>query len=192
MNKKYIILIIAIFSVLTIYIFQGLKKEFAAEQYICAIDNLPFTYNGVFYPEHQRCFLWNNPATTTTPTTTTTPPAATTPPATTPASTAPAPTSSAAAHIPESPGSIVEQYIVSAISNYRNTSKQVVLKDQSLTSVPSIFQYSVYNNDIKSGSGTLCTYYPGLGSVANNYEPPNTTITVKPNYNSSDTCSPTM
>ncbi len=70
----------------------------------------------------------------------------------------------------------IQQYIINAYSQYRGTSKQVQLKEQSLTSVPSVFQYSIYNN-----GGTLCTYYPGSGSIINKYND----NPVKPNYNNS-------
>ncbi len=83
------------------------------------------------------------------------------------------------------PTNIVEQYGVYSQSSYRNTSRQVTLYTQSLTSVPSIFQYSIYNNDINGGSGgTLCTFYPGN---ANQYE---SIRSGEYNYNGSnlDTC----
>jgi type II secretory pathway pseudopilin PulG len=61
----------------------------------------------------------------------------------------------------------IQQYIINAYSQYRGTSKQVQLKEQSLTSVPSIFQYSIYNHTYSSSTGALCTYYPGPGPTYN-------------------------
>ena len=171
MNKKYIVLFLVVLSVVIIYIVQGSTESndiYACQQYFSGPD-------GGYYTPCVYGLGTGSGSSGTTPAIPATPGTATTP--TVPATSATH--SRPATPVAASPESIVEQYIVYSQASYRGTAKQVTLKDQSLTSVPSIFQYSIYNNDVGGSGGTLCTFYPGN---SNQYE---YIMSTKYNYNGS-------
>ena len=61
-----------------------------------------------------------------------------------------------------------EQYQVTSVSNYNGVSREITLKEISLTSIPAIFQFGLYNGSSSVDGNTFCTYYPKyLLSIAN-------------------------
>ncbi len=76
-----------------------------------------------------------------------------------------------------------EQYQVTSVSNYNGVSREITLKEISLTSIPAIFQFGLYDSSTSGSSNTFCTYYPTPEpSVSTAEEQNGTSTTSEPNY----------
>ena len=74
-----------------------------------------------------------------------------------------------------------EQYQITSVSNYNGVSRETTLKEISLTSVPAIFQFGLYNSSSNRNIDTFCTFYSGSAPTTQNAE--NGSInTSEPNY----------